>query len=136
MVTEIELAHGDARLDGAPLVRVRTRRANPEAPPGLAAGEAARALAMQLWHEGGAEHGAVRAAFVDDDPVASWEEARVPVAGVPTAFRRLVAGSTWVALGHVGGQLVTLFARHEPVERVRLVRIADPEPYLSGSAAP
>lgn len=131
VLSEVELAHGDALVEGAPLVRVRTRRPDPGAPRELAAGDAARDLSTRLWHEGSAEHRAVRAAFVDDDPLGSWDDVAVPVSGEPVAFKRLAAGAAWVALGHVGAQLVSLFARHVPLERVRLERVADVDAYLA-----
>jgi hypothetical protein len=45
----------------------------------------------------------------------------------------LAEGRRWVAQGERGDLVVTLEGRDLPVARVRLVRVTDLQPYLTGS---
>jgi hypothetical protein len=133
-VDRIDLAHGDAYDENAPLVRIETLTLEHD-PGGMQEATAAQGLAQHLWLEGG-DHDAVRPTFTSPDPTESWGDLALMVDGQRRAFRFLAAGSSWVALGRVGDRLVAVEARHLDPAGVGLVTIDDVEPYLADDGLP
>lgn len=139
----LELAHGDAYDESAPLLRVQTvpkpssrklpDRASPEAEDSWAIRNSAQLLAKTLWHEGAEHSPALRAPFSEGDPTAGWSSLPLIIDGRPVPFRSLAADNTWVALGQTESAIITLFARNFDPTNVRLVVIDDFGPYLDGS---
>lgn len=139
----LELAHGDAYDQSAPLLRVETvpkpssrklpDRASPEAQDSWAVRNAAQSLADRLWHEGAEHSPALRAPFSDGDPTAGWSSLPLIINGRPVPFRSLAADHTWGALGETESAIITLFARNFDPTHVRLVVIDDFSPYLDSS---
>lgn len=132
-VDEVDLAHGHPRSQGAPLVRVTTHPLREDTPVGLVLENVVHSLSQALWHEG-VDHERVRPAFVEDDPLRTWERVVLQVSGQPVDFRYLGSDSVWGAVGDVGQEIVSVFARNVQPEGVRLVVISDPEPYINGVA--
>jgi hypothetical protein len=133
-VDRIDLAHGDAYDEAAPLVRIETLTLEHD-PVGMQETTAAQTLAQHLWLEGG-DHDAVRPTFSSPDPTASWGELTLTVDGRRSAFRFLTGGSSWVALGRVGDGIVAVEARHIDPADVGLVTVEDVEPYLADDGLP
>lgn len=133
-VDRIDLAHGDAYDEAAPLVRIETVTLQHD-PVGMKEAMAAQELAQHLWREGG-DHDAVRPAFTSPDPTASWADLALPVDGRPTAFRFLATGASWVALGRVGDCLVAIQARHVDPDGMGLVTVDAVGPYLADDGLP
>ncbi len=139
----LELAHGDAYDESAPLLRVETvpkpssrklpDRASPEAEDSWAIRNAAQSLADTLWHEGAEHSPALRAPFSDGDPTAGWSSLSLIIDDGPVLFRSLAADNTWVALGETDSAIITLFARNFDPTNVRLVVIDDFSAYLDSS---
>jgi DNA-directed RNA polymerase subunit RPC12/RpoP len=139
----LELAHGDAYDESAPLLRVETApkpssrklpdRASPEAEDAWAISNSAQVLAETLWHEGAEHSPALRAPFSAGDPTAGWSSLPLIIDGRPVTFRSLAADNTWVALGQTESAIITLFARNFDPTNVRLVVIDDFSPYLDSS---
>jgi hypothetical protein len=125
--------------DGGRLHVASHRVANYQVIEAMAAGNFFRRLAWPLLEEGGRE------AF-DQAVIArrtqfragqlAWHREIIPVDADAVHFRTLTVGSDWVALAQVGAVCVQLDAQRFPIGRVRLVRVADPRPYLLGPSAP
>jgi hypothetical protein len=62
---------------------------------------------------------------------AGAQRVEITVDGEPVVFEVLAEGRRWVAQGERGDLVVTLEARDLPLPEVRLVRVADLEPYLA-----
>jgi hypothetical protein len=60
-----------------------------------------------------------------------WRPAVIPVDADAFYFRVLTIGTDWVALTEIADICLQLDADLFPIDRVRLVRITDPGPYLS-----
>jgi hypothetical protein len=114
-----------------PGVKGRPSSASPPLPVGLASENVVHGLSQALWHEG-IDHERVRPAFVEDDPLGTWDCVVLQVSGQPVDFRYLGSHSVWGALGDVGQEIVSIFARNLQLEGVGLGVISDPEPYING----
>ena len=125
VITRVDLGHGDALDDDAPLVRVETSTSR-----GHDERQVARTLAQHLWRDG-AEHELVRRAFTDADPTASWTPLVLDVDGRRVTMRSLSAAATWVAFGPVGGTLVAVTARNVDPAEVGLARVRDADRYAN-----
>jgi hypothetical protein len=134
-ITHINLAHGDPYDPAAVVVRIESwPLAGPMA--AMTVANSAQGLAEHLWEEGDAPHDLVRPTWTSDDPTEIWNTLELPVDGSPVAFRTLRSGVHWVALGTIGGTLVTIEARHIDPDTVGLVTIVDVEPYLGDGPTP
>jgi hypothetical protein len=100
---------------------------------GLVLENVVHSLSQALWHEG-VDHERVRPAFVEDDPLGTWDRVVFQVSGQPVDFRYLGSDSVWGTVGDVGQEIVSIFARNLQPEDVRLGVISDPEPYINGIA--
>jgi hypothetical protein len=134
VMNEVELAHGDVRREGAPVVRVTTHPLSVDTPVTSVVWSTHRSLSQTLWHEG-LDHERVRAGFLDDDPLGSWQTMALEVSGQSHVFRYLGNASAWGAIGEVGEVLVSVFARNIRPEDVKLAVVSDPEQYLANSGA-
>jgi hypothetical protein len=124
--------------DGGRLHVASHRAANYQVIEAMAAGNFFRRLALPLLEEGGRE------AF-DRAVIArrtqfragqlAWHREIIPVDADAVHFRTLTVGGDWVALAQMGAVCIQLDAQGFPIGRVRLVRVADPRPYLSGPSA-
>jgi hypothetical protein len=68
VLDEVELAHGDVRREGAPVVRSRRMPLTVDTPVTSVVWSTHRSLSQTLRHEG-VDHERVRAGFLDDDPL-------------------------------------------------------------------
>jgi hypothetical protein len=127
IVNRIDLAHGLAREDDAPLVRVETLH-------GMSIGHhwPARHIAMTLWHSG-AEHDAVRGSFSRAEATASWVRSALPVEGHSAPCRILPTGAWWGALVEVSDGIVSVTCRNIAPKDIALAVVEDAEPNLSGA---
>ena len=130
-VDRIELAHGDVWDEGVPLLRVETRRNRTLGYDH----DIAQEIAQNIWHRG-AEHSAVRGAFTDGDPLATWSGAFVTVERQPLPCRFVVGGDWWGVILVVGNQPIKLIGRNISFDKVRLTQIEDVEPYLADNGGP
>ena len=121
--------------DGGRLHVGSHRVASYEALEAMAASNFFRRLARPLLEEFGCE------AF--DEAVTAWRSqfrsgqfpwrrAVIPVDAQAMDFRVLRVGTQWVAVAALGETCLRLDARDFPIDRVRLVRITNPRPYLTG----
>jgi hypothetical protein len=63
-------------------------------------------------------------------PDPEWQDAEVSVDGRRVPVRCVAEGSSWLAVGHVGGVTLTLEGTNFPLADVRLVRLTDARAYL------
>ena len=124
----IELGHGDPFDLDAPMIRVDTRRSDPQVSRWIA-----KKLAEHVWHETGEYSEPVRAPFASDDPTAGWDDVALSVAGGRVTFRALTSDLWWVALGTIGDFIVSVEARHFDPSEVELDLIEDASAYLPGA---
>jgi hypothetical protein len=127
VVTMLELAHGDDPFDeGEPQVRVETRTDE-------VLHVSPRTLLQKLWHrEGQIDEGLRDAAFRQKDDAAfdrACDHVDIAVDGTPVRFQVVSAGESWLAHAIVGDQLLSIDARHWPIERTRIVTVDDITPY-------
>jgi hypothetical protein len=145
--SSVEVAHGDAFDEAAPLLRVRTepvalsqrsRREHfrPEQARLLKLRHAAQGLAQELWHAGADHSAALQATFAADDPTEQWSPLPLIVDGQTVTLRWLVGWTSWVALGVTNDSVVGVQARNIEPDSVRLVVIDDLEPYLADDGLP
>ena len=125
--------------DGGRLHVASHRVTNYQIIEAMAAGNLFRRLARPLLSEAGREAFdeaviAMRARFRSGQ--LAWHREVIPVDAAAVPFRALHLGTDWVAVAQVDDVWVQVDAQQFPVGRVRLVRIADPQPYLSGPPAP
>jgi hypothetical protein len=146
-LTSIELAHGDAFDETAPLLRVATGRVSyahayrhlnltPEEARRSTIRQAAQALAQHVWHSGADHSPALQATFTAADPTERWSPLSLLVEGQPVQFRSLIGSTSWVTLALVGDAVIAIQARSIEPDAVRLVVIGDLEPYLVDDGLP
>jgi hypothetical protein len=125
--------------DGGRLHVASHRVGNYQVIEAMAAGNFFRRLALPLLEEDGRE-AFDRAVIARRTQFRSghltWHRHFIPVEADAVPFHALAVGGDWVALAQVGAVCIQIDAQSFPIGRVRLVRVADPGPYLSGRLAP
>jgi hypothetical protein len=124
--------------DGGRLHVASHRAVNYQVIEAMAAGNFFRRLAWPLLEEADREAFdraviARRTQFRSGELM--WHREVIPVDSDAVQFRVLAVGDDWVALAQVGAVCIQLDAQSFPAGRVRLVRVADTRPYLSGPSA-
>jgi hypothetical protein len=132
--TQVQLAHGDRRDAQGSFLLVEI-----DAEHWPRHGSPAHDLADRLTHlagpgAGGYEAGAPGAP-ADQGAPREVRRVEIPVDGAAVGFDVLGDGRGWVAQGEIGDLVVTLEARDLPLGSVRLARLDDLGPYLTGAEA-
>jgi hypothetical protein len=137
--TSMRLGHGDQAAGRGPLLLVEVdadawpRLGRPDLAARLAGSVPGPASRPTQGAPGPAAPGPGGAGAVGAG--AGLQRVEILVDGEPVGFEVLADGRRWVAQGEIGDLVVTLEARDLPPGEVRLVRLADLEPYLAGPAA-
>ncbi len=148
VTSHLSLAFGDLSDGDSPIVRIETRAPRPigsgrDTDPLVDQYMAASSLASHLERMTGALAPDVRAAafpYQDPDaygkdPTAPWDDASIPVDGVPFPAKVLSADdATWVALIQVDDLFVGIQSHAVPLAEVSLVEVTDFAIYADGSA--